>query len=170
MPEETATKMPSKDSLHIARSCLLDSFAQVEESVICLQAKFGHKPSAATLGQRLEALRKVKASAQLSKATITQLQTHVLRLATLNALRADVVHARMFVVPVAGEMRACFMNSRECSEEFPSARLLTLDQFSKVSKELRELAAALTKVAAKASPNPATHSCRASDPPPASGT
>ena len=148
MPEENATKTLSKDSLHIARSCLLDSFAEIEESIICLQAKFGHKPSTATLGQRLEALRKVQASSQLSKVTVTRLQTLLERLATLNALRTDVVHAKMFVAPVAGEMRACFVNSLECSKEFPSARLLTLDQFGKVSKELSELAATLTKLAA----------------------
>ena len=170
MPDEIATKTPSKEQFHIARSCLLDRFAEVEESVICLQARFGHKANTATLGQRLEALRKVKAGPQLSTATVTQLQGAIQRLTELNALRVDVVHARMFVAPVAGGMRACFINSLECSEEFPSARLLTFEQFNKVNRELHELAAALTKVAVKASPNPAVHSCRAFDPPPASGT
>ena len=147
MSDDCTAKAATKEQLQIARCGLLDSFAEVEESVIRLQVKFGHKASAASLGQRLEALRKVKASPQFSKAAFAQLQLHVQRLTSLNDLRGDVVHARMYVAPVAGAVRACFINSRECAEEFPSARLLTLEQFIKLNKDLRELAAALTKLA-----------------------
>ncbi len=143
MTDIAAKKTPSKEDLQIARSCLLDCFADVEASVICMQAKFGHKSSTAALGQRLDALRKVKAGPQLAKATVLQLSAFIERLSVLNGLRADVVHARMYVAPIAGEMRACFINSLECDAEFPSARLMTLDQFTKLNKELRELATAM---------------------------
>ena len=148
MTEVTQSETAIAEQLQIARSRLLDSFAEVEESVICLQTKFGFKASLASLGQRLETLRKVKASPQLSKATVTELQAHVERLAVLNELRADVVHARMYVAPIAGETRAFFVNSIECAAEFPIARLLKFDQFAKLNKELHELATALAKLAA----------------------
>ncbi len=144
MTEQVPLKAPTKENLQVARSCLLDSFADVEASIITLQAKLEIKATNATLGQRLDALRKIKASPQLSKAKLTALHEFVARLAELNRLRGDVVHARMWVAPIAGEVRACFVNSLEAAEEFPSARLLTLSQCEAVGRELREIASRLT--------------------------
>lgn len=139
--------MPAtKEQMQVARSSLLDSFADVEEAVICLQTKLGHKTSAASLGQRLTLVRKIKASPQLAKTSVAQLHGHLDRLAALNILRGDIVHARMCVASIAGETRACFINSRECQQEFPSARLLTHEQFVKLNSELRALAGALKQL------------------------
>lgn len=144
MTEQSAIKTPSKENLQVARSCLLDSFADVEASIIRLQTKLDIKVGNATLGQRLDALRKIKANPQLSKAKLTILGDLVTRLTELNRLRGDVVHARMWVAPLGGEVRACFVNSLEAAEEFPSARLLTLAQCDSVGRELREIAQRLT--------------------------
>ena len=134
----------SKTQLQTARCCLIDSYADVESAMISLQQRLELPSDKTTLGQRIDALGKIKASPAIPKALISRLRTYHARLALLNELRCDVVHSRMGVAPIAGEMCAYFINSREAGAEFVSARLLTLDQMIALASELRRLAQSLS--------------------------
>ena len=142
----TSSKQPTKEQFQVARCAFLDGFADVEQAIIALHSCLGLTDGNLALSQRLEALRKLKPGPTFSKAKSAILAAATERLAWLNALRADVVHARMSVAPVAGQMRACFINSRQCTAEIPSARLITLDQFHNLGKELTCIAGVLSNL------------------------
>ena len=160
MVDQIASSKITKDQFHIERSRFLDAFADVEQATIRLCARLAIKPGVLTFGQRIEELRKIKANPQLSKPRVAEIVGMAERLGKLNELRADIVHSHMRVAPIDGQTQACFINSRNCGQEFQSARLLTLEQFGKLITELANSALQVAKLG----PNPP-----ASPPPPSPG-
>ena len=147
MSDQVESRSSNKQILETARSRLLDGFADVEVATIGLQGRLGLKPNGASLGHRLEALRKLIAKGELEGTIATELKRHTDRLSQLNEIRGDIVHARMHVAQMAGQARAWFINSRECEAQYPSSRVLSVEQFASLNKELAELKSALTKLA-----------------------
>lgn len=143
----TTTNPPvTKEQLQSARSGFLDAFAQCETALIALGKRLNLKAGDYTLGQRLDSLRKIKPSPTFSKAKADSLATLVERLTCLNEIRVDVVHSRMCVAPIAGQMRACLINAKHADNDAPIARLMTLEAFARCNKELNEIAGALAKI------------------------
>lgn len=143
-PTNPAAKKPvTKEQLQLARCAFLDSFADTEIALGRLAKRLALKGCGLTVGQRLEALKTIKASPSFSQAKVQKLAEQLTRLQSLNAIRADVVHSRLAVAPIGGQARACFINSTTCSDEAPTARLVTRDEFAKFSKVLKEIAVAV---------------------------
>lgn len=136
-------KPASKEQLQLARCAFLDAFADAEAALNRLAKRMGYKSCAMTVGQRLDDMGKAKAGPTFSKAKVQALNDQLDRLRRLNVVRADIVHARLAVAPIAGQNRACFINSINTDDDAPVARLVTCDEFARFNRELSEVAAAL---------------------------
>lgn len=135
------TKPPvSADQLHLGRSECLDAFVEAEEAVVTLLMRSKTKIGCDLLGQKMESLRKAKPSPQYSKAKRTAVLPLLDQLECLLPIRADFVHARLQVVPWEGDARACFVNARHTAGCTLPARLITLDEFAKLTRRVEKLA------------------------------
>ena len=150
----------TKDDFYRERSRFLDGFADVEQAIAKLAERMVIDPKAASLGKRLEALRKLQPSPTLSKASAKTIVTLSTRLKELNALRVDIVHAHMAFAEIEGKATACFRNSQSGDCDFPPTRLLAYDQLIAINEETETSA----REAARLGPNPP-----ASPPPPSLG-
>jgi hypothetical protein len=131
---------PGLDAFHRERSKCIDAFAAIEEAVIGLLSasdiKFGGEP----FGQKLELLRKIKASPKRSKERVAQLQTLLKRCVEINELRNDIVHSKLQLAVIGEDQRACFTNLRDCQSGSQTARLFTLEGLRALSVEVLKLA------------------------------
>lgn len=137
-----AQVQPSADLFHVSRSEFIDAFAAVEASVWArLKACGVDQPG--SFGQRIEALRSVRASPKYSRAQRLAVHQQLDRLADLNAIRCDVVHSPLHVVRIHCEPHACFVNPVARQEFSSVARLVSSAQFEALAKELGIIAEAL---------------------------
>jgi hypothetical protein len=137
---------PDEQTFHIARSQLLDAFARLECAVIGFINVNGGEIGCPTkpLGQKLELLAKLKAGPRLSKARKSEIETAVRQFAPHLSVRADIVHGLLNVLSL-DEKVAVYRNATEAGAQYPSARMLTLDQHRKLSREAEKLAAELVE-------------------------
>ena len=137
-----AQVQPSADLFHVSRSEFIDAFAAVEASV-CARLKACGVDQPGSFGQRIEALRSVKASPKYSRAQRLAVHHQLEGLASLNAIRCDVVHSPLHVVRIYGELHACFVNPAAREESSSVARLVSSAQFDALAKELAIIAKVL---------------------------
>lgn len=132
--------LASIDTFHRERSKCMDAFAAIEEAVIKLLAqsdiKFGGEP----FGQKLELLRKIKASPKCSRQRIARILVLQSRCAAFNELRNDIVHSKLQLAEIGNSQQACFTNLRECQSGSQTARLFTLEGLRALSAEMLALA------------------------------
>ncbi len=128
----------------LARHNVLEAFATLENAVMFASQRFGTPPLSicSSLGQRLDALGKVKASPKLAKAMLPNVLASVERAKVLLGVRNDIVHSHQHVANI-GEVTAVYLNTGQSTLAFPSARILTLGQHERLRKEVLELARAI---------------------------
>ena len=140
------TRMELLDAFHAERSRCIDAFAAIEEAVISLLRILEIKSGGEPFSHKLEILRKAKPNRQFSDARLLQLTTLLPACVELNALRNDIVHARLQMAEIGGEFRACFTNARECMAGSQTARLFTLEGLVEVQGALTKLAVELNQI------------------------
>ena len=135
---------------HIERSKLLDAFARLESAVVAFIHLNGGDVGCPTkpLGQKLELLAKLKADPRLSKARKSEIEAAIKLFAPHLSVRADIVHSALNVISLE-ESVAIYRNATEANSQYPSARMLTLEQHRKLALEAAKLTTELTK-----KPNP----------------
>lgn len=147
-------------SFHRLRSELLDSFADIEKSLIIYVSK--NKPKGfcitAPLGHKIEAAKQVPAGPQRSKDLKVKADQELAKLAELLPLRADIVHSRMEVaVTSSSDLLAIFKNSKDDRLDHPEALVFNhrdLERFVSRTKAMeRSLSKALTAQNAAPKPN-----------------
>jgi hypothetical protein len=131
-------------SLHVARSRFLDAYGSVE-AAICKRLKaHGIEPGHRSVGQKIEALRDIKASPQYSKSERQRIHQVLDRLERTNEIRCDVVHAALKVIDIEGELSACFINSRHLGGPTTIARHIDRQQFETLIRDITTIAAELS--------------------------
>lgn len=140
------TPSPTIDSFHAGRSKCIDAFASVEEVVVALLVMLEIKIGAEPFGQKIEQLRKAKASPRFSKARLEKLSILLPGCETLNSLRNDIVHSRLQVVVIEEYPRACFINTRECLSGSQSARIFSYEGLLKLRADIAKMAVELNQV------------------------
>lgn len=130
------------DKLTNARSAILDAFAELEhevaETIQCFTSV--GCPAGATLGQKLEKLASLKASASLSTARHKILIDLVAKAQSLCEVRNDVVHSRMRLV-IGQPETAIYLNTRAIERQFPSGRVMSLTDHKALTSQTSDVVA-----------------------------
>ena len=126
-----------KQELQAARSDLLDAFVEIETALRQVETELNLKPSNASLGQRIGRIQKASPDADLAKV--------LAQIAALNEVRTEVVHRSMSVVAIHGTAKALFIDQSERDHVAPTARLISIDQFTRMSEKLHKLRESLFK-------------------------
>jgi|GEM_PF-5063474 len=124
----------TKQELQIARSDLLDAFAELEEVIARLEARKNLKLNNASLGQRIARLRKLP-----DEKPPIRLPQLLDELAKLNELRTEIVHRQMNVAAVRGTAKALFIARQEGENFPPVARVISLEQFRIITAKIKSL-------------------------------
>ena len=156
--ETLSIQLTKADALHVARSKMLDEFAKIEEAVVGLMLRAKCTIKADHLSQKIQVLRATKPTPQYSRAKRAQVLPLLDQLEPLLALRNDIVHSAMRIANIDGDPHASFRNVRTATEPTGLARLITLDQFETVRRDVHRFAIELLS---PIPPNPAS-----SPPPP----
>ncbi len=153
---EMSAILRADDQLHLSRSHFIDAHAIVERAVIERLEKHGVNVSGHLFGHNIEVLRKIKAAPQFSKAERTKLHLALDELVGLQQARCDIVHGHLQMVRIDGEALACFVNCRDQAANGSLARLISVATFTKMSTQLRKLAAEIlpAKINQASSPPP----------------
>ena len=162
MPE--ASPFPiSLDVFHRERSRCVDAFATVELVVNYLLAISGTKCGGEPLGQRIVNLREAKPSSGYSKARKKTVDEALKLLDAWLPLRADLVHGRLQLAELDGEVHACFANARQAALPGKQLRMFELADLRMATQRVTAIATKLQSEPKAAEPpiNPAS-----SPPPP----
>jgi len=149
-----ATNNPGIDAFHKERSKCVDAFADLEAEVAALLVASNIEPGKASFGLQLGKLAKVKASPKLSKAKLAMLTELVARRQSLNAVRNDVVHARLKLTFIDDQPTACFVNPYQQTDSGRVARLLDLAEMRVLTKQVSELAESLRNLQSNPASSP----------------
>ena len=131
---------PGTDAFHRERSRCIDAFAACEEAVATLFFQTGAKAGADVLAQKISSLAKIPASPGYAKARREKVIVQLSALADLLPVRADIVHGRLRLAQIDGEIFACFVNAKDLGGDYLKARLLPFEN-------LRTLTRTVTKIA-----------------------
>lgn len=135
---------PGLDAFHRERSKCIDAFAALEEQIIRIQVLLDMPVNGASFGEKVEALKGVKASPRFAKARVAKLKDLLIRCQEAAELRNDIVHSRLQLAVIADEQRACFANTRHCQAASQVARLFTLEGLRAARTEATSLTDAFT--------------------------
>ncbi len=110
MPAETPVSLDAHE-WHVARSNLIDSFADAEAVIVALLKRSGAKPNGEMLGQKIELLRAAKPSPHYSKSQRAKVSPLLDKLERMLEIRNDIVHGKLQIAEVAGQFSAIFVNT-----------------------------------------------------------
>ena len=131
--------LPSHEQFHQARSACIDGFAGIEHAIIELLAQTGTTCRAEQLGQKIDLLRKAKASPQYSRIKRSEVLRLLDDIQPLVPIRNDLVHAPLQIAEIDGMLVAIFVNPHNGSLVGKIARLLTQKQLSQLALRLEKL-------------------------------
>ncbi|PEQ11223.1 hypothetical protein B2G71_18215 [Novosphingobium sp. PC22D] len=138
---------PGIDAFHRARSRCLDAFAGAEAAVVMIMARTGESNLTVPLGAKVEALAKLKPDPTYSNNAKKTVDGELEKLRPLLCVRADIVHARMEIVTIDGDVHARFANAAVLWHPYPTFRLLNYRQFGELTATVEAIAAKLRDVA-----------------------
>ena len=146
-------------SFHRLRSELLDSFADIEKSLIVYVSKSKPKGFCVTapLGHKIEAAKQVPAGPQRSKDLKVKADQELAKLAELLPLRADIVHSRMEVaVTSSSDLIAIFRNAKDERLDHPEALVFNHNDLARFVGRTKAMGQSLSKAltAQNAAPEP----------------
>lgn len=150
----------TSDDFRIARSNFIDAHNKIEEIICKRLLRLDVDKSSSTLTQKIAHLKAVKASPKYSKKERERVGKTLDRFALLNEIRCDIVHSPLRIVCIDRKQTGCFINPRSIGKATRCARLVSLDDFAFLTRELGEIAKDLALEAI----NPAS-----SPPPPSQG-
>jgi hypothetical protein len=135
---------PAEQSFKIARSDILDAFAELESEVITLLVRFNGDAGCPTrpLAQKLESLAGLKPAPSLSKKRKAEIAAVIDEIKTLLGVRADIVHSRLQIVP-GPTPSALFPNAADANSPYPQARLMTRENMAGLEDQVRKIAGRL---------------------------
>ena len=133
--------------LHMARSKIIDGYNAADLSVRQRLQHF-HVAEKAMLAENLLALEKVAVGPQYSKAAKKRVEALVAELRAFQSLRCDVVHGRMSVATVDGELCAMFSNVQKHTKIGRACLILTLPEMQNSARDMESIAHKLTQLPA----------------------
>jgi hypothetical protein len=139
------------------RSDMLDSFADIEQTLMAYVAQTNQKSCCITapLGQKIEAAKKVPAGPRRSKDLKAKADAELSKLAELLPIRADMVHSRMeLAVTISSQFLAIFKNAKDETSTHADALVFNDDEFEKFVTEVKSLAEILAEALSAQNPQP----------------
>jgi hypothetical protein len=136
------------DNFYRLRSELLDSFSDIERSLLVHLSKNTEKGCCITapLGHKIEAAKKVAAGPQRSKELKMKADIELSKLALLLPLRADIVHSRMEVaVTSSSRLVAIFRNAKDAKFEHPEALVFEREDLAEFVDRTKTMGKTLDK-------------------------
>jgi hypothetical protein len=143
--------------LVLARSDFLDAFAGLESAVCKVLRSAGQNPKGEPFSQRVKAFKSTEKTTLIAKQNHPKRDQIADEIAALLQLRADIVHSRMNLQTIDGELCACFINVQEAGTLYPPQRILKLEDLKKLGRmalRLEERIAQLGRVNPPSSPPP----------------
>jgi hypothetical protein len=141
-PSKPLIRLVTRNDFAVARSSVLDAFAELELAINHRLAIGGSKPNfTAPLGQKLG-----KIANALPTATIEECLE-------LTTLRAAIVHSKLRILPDAPSC-AIYMNTTLRMDDFPMALALTIEQHAKLAANARRVAGEIKRAPLESNPNP----------------
>jgi hypothetical protein len=138
-------------SFHRMRSELLDSFADIEKSLIVYVSKNQPRGFCVTapLGHKIEAAKQVPAGPQRSKDLKVKADQELAKLTELLPLRADIVHSRMEVaVTCSSDLIAIFRNAKDERLGNPEALVFNHGDLMRLVDRTKAMAKSLSEALA----------------------
>ena len=139
------------------RSEMLDSFADIEQSLMAYVAQTKQKSFCVTapLGHKIDAAKRVPAGPRRSKELKAKADAELSKLAELLPVRADMVHSRMeLAVTTSSQFLAIFKNAKDVTSNHPDALVFNNNEFERFVSEVRSLAESLATALSAQNPQP----------------
>ena len=131
----------------LLRNRCMDAFSLMEEALVELLVAAGHAVTpCASLGQKIDAARKIKPCPRISKDNAKKLPALLLLCEAKIPERNDISHSRLRIVTMDGAAFACFANAGQDVSVSQSARLFTHKAISGLASETTGLAGDLRRV------------------------